>query len=323
MTDTDFARRTGDCALRAALHEAAAIGKPGLVCADAQGAHADMDIRTLFHSAVALAPYFTEAASLGLAMAEAADTALFQALRPLGCQAEKTMLAATGTINTHKGLIFSLGLVCAAAGKVHGLAERAGLAGREKRQKAEKHGSDLLSPKICAAAGALVQGIVERDFARLRQGEEPRTAGERFFAATGNAGIRGEAEAGFPHALAALKVLRSTLRQTMSPHTPAGDFNTACLEALLTLMSTVPDTTVWHRGGQEGLQLLSEGAARALRHHIHSPQRQQAMQELRQLCLARRLSPGGSADLLAVAIFLYFSNLLFPASVPPANFSGS
>lgn len=39
--------------------------------------------------------------------------ALFRTLRPMGAAAEKAMFRATGNVNTHKGIIFSLGTVSA------------------------------------------------------------------------------------------------------------------------------------------------------------------------------------------------------------------
>ncbi|WLE58732.1 triphosphoribosyl-dephospho-CoA synthase [Burkholderia plantarii] len=84
--------------------------KPGLVSAVDTGSHDDMDAGTFARSAAAIRPYLAELAAAGAARAEMA------VLRRIGLRAEHAMLAATGGVNTHRGAIFGLGLLCAAAG---------------------------------------------------------------------------------------------------------------------------------------------------------------------------------------------------------------
>jgi triphosphoribosyl-dephospho-CoA synthase len=98
------------------LHETAATGKPGLVCADTAGVHTDMDIQTMVASAVSLYPYFRNAAGIGMDTAGLEAQAVFSLLRREGLEAERAMFTVTRGVNTHKGLIFSMGLFCAAAG---------------------------------------------------------------------------------------------------------------------------------------------------------------------------------------------------------------
>ncbi|MBU1082359.1 MAG: triphosphoribosyl-dephospho-CoA synthase, partial [Spirochaetes bacterium] len=104
-----FAARTARLAARSLLREAEAAPKPGLVDRLGPGSHSDMDIGHFRLSAAALEPYFTR-------MAEEGDP---ERLRSLGIEAEAAMLAATGGVNTHKGAIWALGLLCAAAGTLH------------------------------------------------------------------------------------------------------------------------------------------------------------------------------------------------------------
>jgi phosphoribosyl-dephospho-CoA transferase len=96
-----------------ALHDELALSpKPGLVTPTDTGSHTDMDAHTFMRSLFALRTYFVRIAGLG------ATGAPFHALERCGIEAEARMLAATGGINTHRGSIFMLGLLCAAAGGI-------------------------------------------------------------------------------------------------------------------------------------------------------------------------------------------------------------
>src|SRR6185312_10628885 len=97
-------------ATRALLHEVATWPKPGLVSHVDNGSHRDMDASILLASIDVLNPFFAELARAGRKQAE------MNTLRMVGLRAEAAMLAATGGINTHRGAIFGLGLLCAAAG---------------------------------------------------------------------------------------------------------------------------------------------------------------------------------------------------------------
>src|SRR5262249_39666739 len=84
--------------------------KPGLVSHVDNGSHDDMDASTLRASVAAILPYFQQLAEAG---ASGTD---MDRLRIIGLDAEAAMAAATGGVNTHRGAIFGLGLLCAAAG---------------------------------------------------------------------------------------------------------------------------------------------------------------------------------------------------------------
>ena len=85
--------------------------KPGLVDNHDNGAHSDMDYDTMLKSINALRPYFTQLATMSFChtLPEAKN------LQSLGIDAEKTMLASTGGVNTHRGALFSMGLAVVAA----------------------------------------------------------------------------------------------------------------------------------------------------------------------------------------------------------------
>ena len=296
----DICQDIGRLALTATLLEAAAAPKPGLVDPFSRGAHADMDYSTFLSSAAALSPWFTDSARIG-AEHSGELTDLLPPLREAGKAAERNMFAATGGVNTHKGLVFSLGLLCAGTGRL-------AAAGA------------TLSPEACAScAAAIVRGITLRDLGPVGSGRDapgssapnplarqlPDTAilptkGERLYANGGFRGIRGEAEDGFPSVLLhALPRLRSGLAAGLS-------MNDAMIDALLLLYTIVEDTNVLGRAGRDGLAFLRAEAREALDlGGMASAEGRKAIQAMDDRFIENNISPGGCADLLALAVFLH------------------
>ncbi len=260
--------RIGRLALRSLLYEASVSPKPGLVDRFDSGAHGDMDYYSYLGSALALQPYFMHCARVG-ADSNLAPDALLAALRPMGLAAERTMLQATDGANTHKGLIFSLGILCAAAGRL---------------------GHGCTPADLCALEGQIAAPALQ-DVPDDSHGQQVNT---RY----GGLGARGEAALGFPNALAVLPLLHS------DPNP-----NRAGLRALLTLMTQVRDTNVLYRAGEEGLRFMQLGARDLLDRDVPADRLAAFSRQLED----RRISPGGCADLLAVAFFL--QGFLAPSSV--------
>jgi len=111
----DRAAQIASLALEALLAEAAATPKPGLVDRVNCGAHADMDFFTFQVSAAAIAPFLSVFVRTGTEHTGDAS-ALLARLRPVGMEAERAMFVRTGGVNTHKGAIFSFGVLLGAAG---------------------------------------------------------------------------------------------------------------------------------------------------------------------------------------------------------------
>ncbi|HRZ64535.1 MAG TPA: triphosphoribosyl-dephospho-CoA synthase [Spirochaetia bacterium] len=278
----ESSRAIGEAALRALVAEAAAEPKPGLVSPSSRGAHLDMDYGSFLASAAALAPWFETFARLGRGFGGREPDELLPSLRAAGLEAERDMLAATGGVNTHKGLIFSLGLLCAASGLLAGRGER-------------------LEAGACARMAArIVRGICERDFAGLA-GREAATlsSGERLRLGSGLGGARAEAEGGFPSVVGASL---PRLRAGLSAGLGRGE---ALVDALLVLFGQVEDSNVLARCGPEGLELLRSSSARALGlGGMATEAGREAVAAMNEEFAARRLSPGGCADLLALTAFL-------------------
>nr|WP_321502181.1 triphosphoribosyl-dephospho-CoA synthase [uncultured Dethiosulfovibrio sp.] len=262
-------------AVRALIHEAAAHPKPGLVTSLSRGAHRDMDFDTFLSSALALRPFFIEVAQIGWDTFDLAPSDCLSDLKSAGIRGEEVMREVTGGVNTHKGAIFSMGLIVAATAR----ALRSGLP---------------LSPEALTDIGAsFVAGIVRRELGSIA---EARSAGERLYLYRGIRGVRGEAEDGFPSALTALNVLRG--RQD--------PLSCSCLcDGLLSVIALEQDTNVLHRGGVTEMASLARFAKEAISAGgTGSPQGREVVSKMESYCLERWISPGGSADMLALAIYL-------------------
>ncbi|WP_225772279.1 triphosphoribosyl-dephospho-CoA synthase [Inquilinus sp. Marseille-Q2685] len=257
-----------DLAVWALIEEAELTPKPGLVDRRGPGAHRDLDLETLRRSARALRPAFR-------AMAEAArdrvpDQALREELAAIGRAGEVHMMAATGGSNAHRGAIWALGLLLAGAA----------IAG------------PVDTRRIAAAAAAIA-------FWPDRFAPRASSNGERVRQAHGAAGARGEARAGFPHVV---DIALPTLRASRA----AGAAETeARLDALLAVMASLDDTCLLHRGGRPALAAAQSGARAVLAAGgTATPAGRAALRALDADLLSRWVSPGGSADLLAAALFL-------------------
>lgn len=255
----------------AALHaELALYPKPGLVSPVDSGAHADMDATTFLRSLFALRQYFVHIAAAGAAGVP------FEVLRHLGVAAEQRMLAATGGINTHRGAIFCLGLLAAAAGwrRRHGLSITGG----------------ALAETIVTLWG---NGIADAG------SQSPDSNGSRAVRRYGARGARDEALDGFPTLMAvALPALENTQARLGCPER-------AQVQALFAVMSTLEDTNLLHRGGPEGLRFVQSNASRFLEDGgVFAPDWRHFALDLHRACIARNLSPGGAADTLAAACFV-------------------
>ncbi len=275
--------RIASLADRAVLFEAAACPKPGLVDPLSKGAHGDMDYFTFLRSAAALAPCWRAFALSGWNFRGGDPALLLPLLRKEGIKAEKAMFAATGGINTHKGLIFSLGILCAASGML------------------ARKGTAPLPLQVCGRAAQIVRGICEADFAAARRKERSSlTAGEELFLDLGVTGIRGEAEKGFPSVTGyAMPRLQGDLDRGLS-------VNDAMVNALLILFTRSEDTNVLARCGSAGAALLKKKGGEALAAGgMDSPEGRAAVHALEALFTESNLSPGGCADLLAVTVFLH------------------
>lgn len=276
--DADIVAGCCDLAWRAMLTEVNLSPKPGLVDSFNCGAHKDMALEDFHRSAEAIRHWLPRFMDSGARHANCPAHEALADLRVIGMGCEADMFRATAGVNTHKGTIFSLGLLCAAIGRLY-----------QQRQ--------IISPEAVGKTVAnYCQGLTGRE---LQNGNAQHTAGQRLYRQMGLTGARGEAEAGYPLVLTlALPHYRARLAAGSDPEL-------ALLDTLLVLMSVNNDTNVASRGGSAGLQWLQQHAQTLLRRGgIRQPADLSHLHEFNQQCIERNLSPGGSADLLIVTHFL-------------------
>lgn len=276
----DFYKRIEKACVSALLEEVKTTPKPGLVDKLSCGAHKDMDYSTFIASIEAIGPYFSEFAKAGANLNEIDFTAL-ERLRPLGLQCEKAMFEATKGINTHKGAIFSLGVLAASTGYC---SRKLGCISLENACR--------ISEEISKAA--LV------DFEK-QVNDEVITNGQRIFNEYGIKGVRGEAASGFLSVRqCALPVMRKLFSRNEYKK------NDIFVQVLLNLMCNVVDTNVIARKGLEAVAYVQNTASEVLRlGGALTNEGSKKLLELDREYTNRNISPGGCADLLSVAIFLY------------------
>jgi triphosphoribosyl-dephospho-CoA synthase len=253
-------------AREAMVAEAVLTPKPGLVDCRGAGSHSDLSLDLMLRSASAIEPFFAGMAELA-SYSEPCEW-LREELAILGRTAETAMFLATEGANTHKGAIWIIGLLVAGAARRDGV------------------------PQIVEAASAIAR-IPDRQLPRLV------THGDAVRRRFGARGARGEAEDGFPHVMKyALPTLQRHLRAGAEP-------SIAQVNTLMAVMRHLEDTCVLFRGGRRSLLEMQRGAGRVL--DAGGASTREGMEQLLLLdaaAKARGVSPGGSADLLAAAIFL-------------------
>jgi triphosphoribosyl-dephospho-CoA synthase len=260
-------------AATALLAELETWPKPGLISHVDAGSHTDMDAGTFRASVAAITPFFGR---LTLAGAAGSD---MEGLRSIGVEAEGAMLEETGGANTHRGAIFGLGLLCAAAGATW---------------------SDAAAQPLWGAKtlGATVR---QRWGSAIMRGPIPlHSHGTEALRRFGAGGARAQAAAGYPHALeVGLPALR--LGRTIAP----GDPEAARVQSFFALLESMEDTNLLYRGGAAGLRFAQEQAAAFLRQGgVRQAQWRERAAAVHGAFIALRLSPGGCADLLAITLFL-------------------
>jgi triphosphoribosyl-dephospho-CoA synthase len=282
-------RKVVDYALKALLYEVAATPKPGLVDRANNGAHSDMDFYTFLDSSVELRHYFEAIAQYIKGQYNHKNESktlhegdmIFSGLKTLGIQAEQDMKKATGGINTHKGAIYALGLLVAAVTEL------------------ELYNTGKLQIEdVTARVSEYVGPSLEKEFI---ENDHTSSYGVIQYRTLGMLGARGEAYRGFETVRTkGLPALESGLKMGLS-------INDAMIGSLLAIIADLEDSNVI---GRHSPMILKESQAFAKSilevGAMTTEKGREMISQYDQWCIAHRISHGGSADLVAVALFLYW-----------------
>lgn len=253
--------------------------KPGLVDRNDNGAHRDMDHALMQRSIQALHPYFVRLAQLGFTGKQPCHDEIVN----IGIEAEREMFKATGGVNTHKGALFSIGLAAVA------------LAGEAFCRITQAEGcgtmayNDVNSKQIQSLSNSIAS------LARLF----PDTNGTHGSKAKANNILKG-----------ALDNAREGYTQLFKAWLPfyidriaEGD-NYALHKTLLRIMCDLDDTNIVYRTSMETMKEVKTEARQMLDASRNIVNFEAALQAMNTDYIHRNISPGGSADMLSLVVFL-------------------
>ena len=265
-----LAERLADLAVDALIDEADLSPKPALVDRRGNGAHTDLHLSLMHASALSLWPAFKAMADAASEFGEV-GLPLREALGRIGRDGEQTMLATTDGVNTHRGAIWALGLLVAAAAL-------------------ECTNTKASAVTLRAARLALLDD---------RYAPRPLSHGAQVAQRYGARGAREEAQLGFP------AVIQRALPQLKRSRAAGHGEQNARLDALLAIMTQLSDTCVLYRAGEQGLHTMQLGAQAVLdAGGSASLAGRRRLHELDEQLIALNASPGGAADLLAACLFI-------------------
>ena len=265
-------------ATKALLYEVSISPKAGLVSRLSNGSHKDMNFYTFIDSSLALHNYFLNCFDYGQEKLFSCPD-FFKDLREVGKVAEKEMYEATKGINTHKGTIFSMGILLAVLG-VHL---------KENKEIDLK----ILSEKIKEMCKPLLNELEDAD--------NISTYGEKAYKEYHLTGARGLAISGYEIVLLdginKLKDFCKTL-----------DFETACILLLFYYMSVLDDTNIVNRASitiLKEVQILSKELFEENKKTLVKENIKNSMSKLNDILIEKNISAVGSADLLILTIFIH------------------
>lgn len=259
-------------ALKAMISEVSTFPSFGLVSPISNGSHKDMNYYTFLNSSMAIAPFIKEMAYVGYTFIK--PKYIFDAIRDIGILCEEKMFEATNNVNTHKGMIFLMGICVSAVTKA--LFENKGFY------------------EIKDIIKEMVESILD-DFKDLNL-KENLTHGEKLYLEHGFTGIRGQVKDGLS------VVFDEIIRKFENTNLKENDLY---VQILINLMSMVEDSTIVYRLNIDSLRKVQNDAKELLAiGGVNTTEGKLRIEELEKEYINLNISPGGCADLLAISIFL-------------------
>ncbi|ONI38996.1 hypothetical protein AN639_10025 [Candidatus Epulonipiscium fishelsonii] len=274
-TRADTEKKCNQIALlvcKAIICEASTYPSFGLVSPVSNGAHDDMDYYMFLNSALAITPYFKQMAIAGFTFIE--PERIFNVIRNIGIECEHKMYEVTKGVNTHKGLIFLMGVCITSLTK--------------------NMYDDGNFENIQNIIKLMVTNILD-DFKNVND-KEKLTHGERLYVKNGFTGIRGQVKDG-------LDIIFSHIIKLYEHNDlPERERN---VQILIELMAQVEDSTVVYRHNLPTLRQVQQDAKKLLKMGgISTHNGREFMDKLQEHYIENKISSGGCADLLAISIFL-------------------
>ncbi|MGL5417505.1 MAG: triphosphoribosyl-dephospho-CoA synthase CitG [Clostridium sp.] len=270
----DISFKLSELAIQSMMYEVSCFPSPGLVSPVSNGAHKDMNFYTFIDSTAVLNKYMFLFSEVGLNAENLEE--LFKGLRKVGIDAEKAMFEKTENINTHKGMIFLMGLTIGSTA----FCIKNNLGFFDIKKNIEVMCKDI-TKELIEAEG---------------KSESERSHGEKLYIKYGVTGVRGEAEKGIPSAFN--NVMEYEKAKNLNE-------NDRLIQTLFHIMKECEDSTILHR---HNFKVLEE--VRAICKEVidmgglYNPNMKEYVIKLNENFIERNISPGGSADILAVTVFL-------------------
>jgi len=264
-------KKLSSYAQQAILTEISLTPKPGLVDKFSNGSHADMNYQTFIDSTAAISPWFSELVQVGFSFNDNDLTKALPLIRNIGLPMESAMYEATQDVNTQKGIIFLMGLSLFACGKLFSQTDQFSI--DEFRGIIQGVCKDLVVKEMTNTSKTL------------------KSHGEDIFHQHGFGGARAEAESGF-----------ATIFDFGLPHLAGvAELNDdVLLQTFLAIAANNNDTNILYRSNAEVLSVFKHLCKNAL-----ADFNDQNYAAVIDFCKCENISPGGSADLLAVTIFVW------------------
>lgn len=264
-------KQLSSIALKALLSEISLTPKPGLVDKFSNGSHEDMNYQTFIDSSSAISPWMGELVLAGFSFQDTDLTKALPIIRNMGLRMESAMHAATRNVNTQKGIIFLLGLSLFACGRLF-----------SKKDQFEIEFFRSIIRDIC-------KDMVSNEL--LHSFQNKRSHGEEIFQKHGVSGARGEAESGFHTVFEYGLPMLSRIIQLNDE---------VLIKSFLSIASYNTDTNILYRGGHLVLSVF-QGLCKTAMENYNDHNYYAVID----YCRKENISPGGSADLLAVTIFVW------------------